>query len=577
MNKTLEKIIRILVKIICICAIVCFAYSLTPKTFQNDTYYTIKIGEHIDRDTEHFYDLLPWNKGLDMKDHFSYHNLPYTYPHWLYDFLTYKIYSLGGFSGVYHATCILAIALGISIYLVNIRFSKNDIVSFLFTIASLYALKNFITARAQLVTFILFVFTIYGIEQFIKTKKIRYAILLVIIPILIANLHCAVWPFYFVLYAPYIAEWLCISIATANYKIIADKIKLFYKTKIKKTKISELQINIEKNKIRKAEKKHKENLEKNLEKTHKIKVVKESGIKWLVLLCIICAFTGLLTPLKGVPYTYLLKTNQGNTTANISEHLPLILINNEDMIIILAIIFGILIFSKTKIKLRDFFMLMGLIALSFMSQRQVSMLVVIGNFIVVRLVCNIMDNFKQMLKVDENSKSIRDFNLAKVLCTIVIAMSITIISFSNYLDKKNDVFVDEEDYPVAASEFIKTELIPKIGVENLRLYNEYNYGSYLLFQEIPVFIDSRADLYAPEFNGNKDGNGEYIGNDIFSDYIGISRLSEDYEEKFEEYNITHVITYSDSKLSSLLKNDDSYVLLYDDENFKVYERVSIYG
>lgn len=277
MNKTLEKIMKILVKVVCICAIVCFAYSLTPKTFQNDTYYTIKIGEQIEKNTEHWYDLLPWNKGLDMKDHFSYHNLPYTYPHWLYDLLTYKVYSIGGFSGVYHATCILAIVLGISIYLVNLRFSKSDIISFLFTIASLYALKNFITARAQLATFILFVFTIYGIEQFIKTKKIRYAILLIIIPILIANLHSAVWPFYFVLYAPYIAEWLCISIATANYKIIGDKIKLFYKTKIKKTKISELQINIEKNKIRKAEKKHKENLEKNLEKTHKIKVVKESS------------------------------------------------------------------------------------------------------------------------------------------------------------------------------------------------------------------------------------------------------------------------------------------------------------
>lgn len=576
MDKTLEKITNILVKVICIAAIICFAYSLTPKTFQNDTYYTIKIGELIEKNTEHWYDLLPWNKGLDMKDHFSYHNLPYTYPHWLYDLLTYKVYSYGGFSGVYHTTCILAIVLGISIYLVNLRFSKNDIVSFLFTIASLYALKNFITARAQLATFILFVFTIYGIEQFIKTKKIRYAILLIIIPILIANLHSAVWPFYFVLYLPYIAEWLCVSVATANYKIIADKIKLFYKTKIKKTKISELQINIEKNKIRKAEKKHKENLEKNLEKTHKIKVVKENGVKWLILLCIICAFTGLLTPLKGVPYTYLLKTNQGNTTANISEHLPLTLINNENMIIILVIVFGILIFSRTKIKLRDFFMLMGLIALSFMSQRQVSMLVVIGNFIVVRLVCNIIDNIKQTLKVDENSKSIKEFNLAKVLCIIIMAMSITIVSFSNYLDKKNDAFVSEEDYPVEAAEFIKENIIPTVGIENLRLYNDYNYGSYLLFQGIPVFIDSRADLYAPEFNGNKSENGEYVGNDIFSDFIGISRLSEDYEEKFEEYKITHVITYSDSKLSSLLKIDDGYVLLYNDENFKIYERVSRY-
>lgn len=36
----------------------------------------------------------------------------------------------------------------------------------------------------------------------------------------------------------------------------------------------------------------------------------------------------------------------------------------------------------------------------------------------------------------------------------------------------------------------------------MKLFNEYNYGSYLLYKGVPVFIDSRADLYAPEFNGN---------------------------------------------------------------------------
>ena len=46
--------------------------------------------------------------------------------------------------------------------------------------------------------------------------------------------------------------------------------------------------------------------------------------------------------------------------------------------------------------------------------------------------------------------------------------------------------------------------LENIDLENARFYNEYNYGSYMLFRGIPVFIDSRADLYAPEFSGNKD-------------------------------------------------------------------------
>ena len=471
MNQKLNKFLKIILRALCIIAIVAYAYSLTPKTFQNDTFYTIKIGEFISENTEHVSDLLPWNKGLDMKDHYSFHNLPYTYPHWLYDFFTYKIYNIGNFQGVYWATCILAVILALLIYFINLRWTKNDIVSFLISALSIYGLKNFIAARAQLVTFILFVLTIFGIEEFLKTKKLRYAILLIVIPILIANLHCAVWPFYFILYLPYIAEYLCVILTTANYGKIIKKFQLFYKTKIKKNKISKLQLNIEKNKIKKLEEKHNEKVQKNIAKTNKLEIVKEKNIKWLILIMILCLFTGLLTPIKDTVYTYLVKTTAGNTTQSISEHLPLTLAENINMVIILVMVFGILIFSKCKIKIRDFFMLMGLI-------------------------------------------------------------------------------------------------------ENLRLYNEYNYGSYLLFSGIPVFIDSRADLYSPEFNGEKDEEGDYVGNDIFSDFIGISNLSRNYEDKFEEYNITHAITYSNSKLNSLLVRDDNYVEIYSDSHFTIYERVN---
>ena len=89
-------------------------------------------------------------------------------------------------------------------------------------------LKDFIAARAQLVTFILFALTILFIEMFIETKKKRFLIPLVIIPIVIANVHVAVWPFYFILYLPYIAEWIVDIIVKANIitriKIIIAKV-----------------------------------------------------------------------------------------------------------------------------------------------------------------------------------------------------------------------------------------------------------------------------------------------------------------------------------------------------------------
>ena len=127
MNQKLNKFLKIILRALCIIAIVAYAYSLTPKTFQNDTFYTIKIGEFISENTEHVSDLLPWNKGLDMKDHYSFHNLPYTYPHWLYDFFTYKIYNIGNFQGVYWATCILAVIIStFNIWIKKLYSSKSS-------------------------------------------------------------------------------------------------------------------------------------------------------------------------------------------------------------------------------------------------------------------------------------------------------------------------------------------------------------------------------------------------------------------------------------------------------------------
>ena len=93
------------------------------------------------------------------------------------------------------------------------------------TILALYMLKPFIAARAQLVTYILFILQIYSIEKLLETGKKKYGIYLIIDSLLVANLHVAVWPFSFVLYLPYIAEYFiaCLKKKENNSKIIINK------------------------------------------------------------------------------------------------------------------------------------------------------------------------------------------------------------------------------------------------------------------------------------------------------------------------------------------------------------------
>ena len=105
----------------------------------------------------------------------------------------------------------------------------------------------------------------------------------------------------------------------------------------------------------------------------------------------------------------------------------------------------------------------------------------------------------------------------------------------------------------------------------MKIYNEYNYGSYLLFKGIPVFIDSRCDLYAPEFNEDKE-NG-ISGRNIFSDALDIAAISVDYQQKFREYGVTHVISYSNSKLVMLMRQNADYKCIYEDDHFSIFERL----
>lgn len=559
-----KRVIKIAFNILAIFCVAVFCFALTPKTFQNDTFYTIKIGQSIRVD------------GIDGVDHYSIHNLPYNYPHWLYDVIMSIVYDfMGGFTGLYILTAILAIILGIVLYFTVKKISKNSLIAFAITLGQMYLMKDYIAARAQLVTFILFVLTVLFIEKFLENGKKRYAIGLIIIPILIANLHSAVFPFYFVLYLPYIGEYLVRIILDAHipfkiYKTSLDirirrtNLKLKKVSKEEATKYQSKLVNLNKT-LEEITSKFELDKAKRVEKRkrpYKLRIEKIDRVKWLILIMCICIFTGLLTPIGNMPYTYTLKIMQGNTTGSISEHLPLTLINNKPILISLAALIGLLIFSDVKIRLRDIFMVGGLTLLALMSRRQVSMLVLFGGMILARILSELLTKYDKKGTMDV--MSFMTTTVGEIL-TILFVFS---ISYYVYVPNSNAQYISQSSYPVEASTWIKENL----DYKNIRLFNDYNYGSYLLFEDIPVFIDSRCDLYTPEFNGKKNDEGKYEGEDIFSDYMNISTIGTYYETKFDEYDITHVITKENSKLNMLLSRDDNYKELYSDDYFKIYER-----
>ena len=74
-------------------------------------------------------------------------------------------------------------------------------------------------------------------------------------------------------------------------------------------------------------------------------------------------------------------------------------------------------------------------------------------------------------------------------------------------------------------------------------------------------------MYAPEFSGKEE--------DIFLDFIEASGIGTFYGDIFEKYDMTHVITYKNSKVNMIMTKTEpeKYKELYQDDYFVIYEIV----
>ena len=460
---------------------------LSKRVMQNDTFYSIRIGESI------------LKYGVDMKDHFSWlPNLSYTYPHWLYDLLIFCLYDVGGFSILHIFTIILGFILLYSMYHFSNNLVGNRALSYALVTVSSFALHGFFTVRAQMMSYIFLLIILYSIEMLRSTKNKRYYLYLFICSLLIANMHLAVWLFIFVLFLPFIVQ---------------DLIYLFVK-KYKLKFVDNYKVEIEK-----------------------------SELKVTLIGLFICFITGFMTPNFLVPFTYLINTYRGISTKFINEHRPLVIGDRTELYFYLLLFVIVILLKKSKIKLRDLFLLCGLFLLSFLSFRSIALFFILSIFSFVRLL-----NY-------ENDKF--NFIIYNEVYDLIVIVFFSILGFCIIKTDMKVPFYEEYKYPIAASDYI----IENVDYKNIKLYNEYGYGSYLILRGIPVFIDSRADLYLEEFNDCT----------AFRDFININS---EYEETFKKYGFTHVLLKNDEVFNLILKNDLNYKVIYTDDYFTIYEALT---
>ena len=105
---------------------------------------------------------------------------------------------------------------------------------------------------------------------------------------------------------------------------------------------------------------------------------------------------------------------------------------------------------------------------------------------------------------------------------------------------------------------LEKEDIQKIQEENpQRLFNMYNYGGDLIYNDIPVFVDGRADLY-----------GKYN----YKDYLALSNLNGDFTALLLYYHFDYLLVDKKYPIAYYLKYNDDYELIYGRENVLLYKK-----
>jgi len=461
--------------------VIVFIISLCPKFMQNDTFWSIKVGEKL------------VNEGVWEIDDFSMHSgLKYIAHHFLTDVGIYWVYQIGGFQALYVMLIILTIIMAALLYILNKEICNNRLLSYFFLILQLILMQEFLAVRAQMISYILFIIEIILLEKSRKKDKKWYYVLLGIIPILLANFHMGVIPFYFIL--------------LGVYGLDALKIKfLWIKTDTKPDK---------------------------------------KRFKKLLILGLIGLITIFINPygIDGVIYPF--KTI-GNEFINgfIAEFQPFALTTTWTLYVVIYLFVVIITFmcNKSRVLLKDILLIFGTLFMTFTAYRYIG-LFIICSAVILKYIKNILKEMK-LEKLD-----IYAFSVAVVFCLVMI-------SGNNFVYKTNE-YVVEELAPKKAIQVVKDNM-----TEDTILFNVYEWGGYLMLNDITVYIDSRCDLYTQEYNEHTS---------VAKDYETLIYGKKNYKEVLDKYDFNMLLVETDSVLATLLSTTESYKEIYKDDVAIVY-------
>ncbi len=434
--------------------------------------------------------------GINTNDIYSIHGgLKYISHHFMVNIITYLTYDLGGFNALYILVIGLALLFTFLMYRLNRTFIKSKTIAYLFLFIEMFCFREYLCVRAQMYSFIIFALEILLLENFIKKGSKKYIVLLTVLPMVLANFHAGTIPYYFLIIIAYLTGMLKFNFQRIEYdSSIVKRLKLLF------------------------------------------------------IPLIIGVFVTFINPFFIDGVTYAFKT-VGNSfiSNNIREFAPFKITTSFGMYAFMyySIFIFSLILTDKKIKLNYFILFSGTFLMSLTAIRYYSL------FVIVSVV--LLPHVEELIMKIKNTvlSGIKEDKKVYIKYYLILVYLILIIMLAAHSQKdKAMTAIPLSDYPVNAVQYIRQN-IPS----DAKIFNEYSWGSYMMLNDIKVFIDSRCDLYTEEYNPQTN---------VAFDYIDAINCVKNYNEIMDKYDIDYIFVNKNSALAKNCLDDSNKVKIYED-------------
>lgn len=211
-----------------------------------------------------------------------------------------------------------------------------------------------------------------------------------------------------------------------------------------------------------------------------------------------------------------------------------------------------LIFSARRTTWTEFLLFVGTAAAGLLSARHIPLFAVVTAPTISRHLLSMIEGTSAASLFSGGKETLPVSRLFAVLNWSIVVVALIAAATWTATKINNNEQVIAQNYPVSAVDFLYEN-----NLDEARGFNSYNWGGYLIWRKLPVFIDGRADVY---------------GDDFLFYYLQTYNLGSDWQAPLDDFDVEYILMERNSPLTNLLDVHDNWEEIYADEIAQIFVR-----